>query len=49
VYTRKDHVVRSLAGLKEQLGDCSHMAKKEFTPSEAQNLIKYLNDRFYRF
>ncbi len=49
VYTRKDHVVRSLAGLKEQLEGCSHMAKKEFSPAETQNLIKYLNDRFYRF
>jgi hypothetical protein len=49
VYTRKDHVVRSLAALKEQLEGCSHMAKKEFTPAQTQDLIKYLNDRFYRF
>ena len=49
VYTRKDHVVRSLDGLKQQLQACSHMANKEFTSAEAQNLIKYLNDRFYRF
>lgn len=49
VYSRKDHVVRSLDALKEQLDDCSHMAKKTFSPAEKQNLIKYLNDRFYRF
>ena len=49
VYTRKDHVVRSLDGLKQQFEDCSHMAKKEFSPAEVQNIIKYLNDRFYRF
>jgi len=49
VYTRKNHIVRSLAGLKQQFEGCSHMANKEFSPSETQNIIKYLNDRFYRF
>ena len=49
LYARKDHVVRSLDELKEQLEGCSHMAKKEFSPTETQNIIKYLNDRFYRF
>ena len=49
IYTRKDHVVRSLDGLKQQLLACSHMANKELTPAEMQNLIKYLNERFYRF
>jgi len=49
IYTRKDHLIRSLDALKEQLGDCSHMAKKEFSVIEAQNIIKYLNDQFYQF
>jgi hypothetical protein len=49
IYTRKDHLIRSLDALKEQLGDCSHMAKKEFSAIEAQNIIKYLNDQFYQF
>ena len=49
IYTRKDHLIRSLDTLKEQLGDCSHMAKKEFSAIEAQNIIKYLNDQFYQF
>lgn len=49
VYTRKDHAVRSLDALKEQLGGCSHMANKKFSPAETQDIIKYLNDRFYRF
>ena len=49
LYTRKDHTVRSLDGLKQQLEGCSHMAKKEFSPAERQNVVKYLNDRFYRF
>ena len=49
IYTRKDHLIRSLDALKEQLGDCSHMAKKEFSAIEAQNIVKYLNDQFYQF
>jgi hypothetical protein len=49
VYTRKDHTVRSLDGLKQQFESCSHMAKKEFSQTQAQNIIKYLNDQFYKF
>jgi len=49
VYTRKDRVVRSLDELREQLEGCSHMARKEFSPTEMQDIIKYLNERFYRF
>ncbi len=49
IYTRKDRLVQSLDALKKRLGDCSHMAKKEFSVSETQNIIKYLNDQFYQF
>ena len=49
VYTRKQRTVHSLDGLTQQLQGCSHMAKKEFSPVEMQNLVKFLNDRFYHF
>ena len=49
VYTRADHQVRSLDALKEQLTNCSHMAKQEFSVIETQNILKYLNDTFYQF
>jgi mono/diheme cytochrome c family protein len=49
IYTRKDHLVRSLDALKKQLVSCSHAAKKEFSASEMQDLLKYLNDQFYHF
>jgi CxxC motif-containing protein (DUF1111 family) len=49
VYTRKDRSVRSLDGLKQQLDNCSHMAGKQFSTIETQNLLKYLNDSFYQF
>jgi cytochrome c5 len=49
VLTRTDRVVQSFDALKEQLAGCAHMAKKEFSESEAQDLLKYLNDQFYHF
>jgi hypothetical protein len=49
IYTRKDRVVRSLDALRQQLEGCTHMAKKEFSPTETRNIIKYLNDQFYQF
>ena len=49
VYTAKDHKVRSLGGLKQQVENCTHMAQKEFSPAERQDIVKYLNDQFYRF
>jgi cytochrome c553 len=49
IYTRKDRKVQSLDGLKEQVTGCTHMAEKEFSASEMQDLLKYLNDQFYQF
>ena len=49
IYTRKDRLIRSLNALETRLGDCSHMANKEFSATEKQNIIKYLNDQFYQF
>ncbi len=49
VYTRPNRGIRSLDALKQQLQGCSHMAKKEFSATETQNIVKYLNERFYHF
>ena len=49
VYTRADHKIQSLDALQEQLANCSHMAKQEFSVIETQNILKYLNDQFYQF
>ena len=49
VHTRKDRIVQSLDALKKRLGDCSHIAGKEFSATDTQNIIKYLNDQFYQF
>lgn len=49
IYTRKDRRVGSLDALNAQFQSCSHMTKKEFTPTEVRDLTKFLNDRFYHF
>jgi len=49
VYSRSDRKVKSMAGLKEQMAMCGHAAKLELSESDKQNLVKYLNERFYRF
>jgi len=49
IFTRNDRKVQSLDGLQEQLVSCSHAAKVEFSASETQDLLKYLNDQFYHF
>jgi len=38
-----------LDGLKQQIENCTHMAQKEFSLAERQNVVRYLNDQFYRF
>ena len=49
VYTRKDRRVNSLDALKAQLQGCGHIAEKHFSETEQQDIVKYLNDRFYHF
>jgi mono/diheme cytochrome c family protein len=49
VFTRKDRHVQSLDELKEQVANCTHMAKKQFSASETEDLLKYLNAEFYHF
>ena len=49
VLVRRDRLVQSLDALKEQLANCAHMANREFSPSDAQDLLKYLNDQYYHF
>jgi mono/diheme cytochrome c family protein len=49
MFTRTDRKVQSLDALKKQLVACSHAAKKDFSASEMQDLLKYLNDQFYHF
>jgi mono/diheme cytochrome c family protein len=49
VYTRKARSIQNVDALKQQLESCGHAAKKQFSPTEKQNIVKYLNDQFYHF
>jgi cytochrome c2 len=49
IFTRKDRKIQSLDALNEQLVGCAHAAKVDFSASEMQDLLKYLNDQFYHF
>ena len=49
VFTRKDRRVRSLDALKGQLEACGHAANVNLSAAQKQDLVKYLNDQFYRF
>jgi mono/diheme cytochrome c family protein len=49
VFTRKTRSVQSLDGLKQQLNSCGHASGKELSPAQKQDIVKYLNDQFYRF
>ena len=49
VFTRKSRSVQSLDALKQQLNSCGHASGKELSPGQKQDIVKYLNDQFYRF
>ena len=49
VYTRPNHSIRSLDALQQPLASCGHAVNKQLSATETQNLVKYLNDRFYHF
>ena len=49
VYTRKDRKVQSLDALQQQMSNCGHAVGRTFTETETQNLVKYLNETFYKF
>jgi cytochrome c2 len=49
VYTRKDHKVTSLQELTGQIHNCEHMADVTLGKSQVNDLVKYLNETYYKF
>lgn len=49
VFTRANRRVKSLDALRGQVQACGHMAKQDFSPQQLQDLVRYLNDQYYRF
>lgn len=49
VHTRKDHKVKSLQGLTEQIHNCEHMTDVKLGKNQVNDLVKYLNETYYKF
>lgn len=49
IYTRPDRIVKSVEGLEMRVAGCSKNTGAGFTPEQIQDVVKYLNDTFYKF
>jgi len=49
VYTRKDRKIRTINGLENRVEMCSMNLKTNFTESQNSDIVKFLNDSFYKF
>ncbi len=49
LYSRSDRKVTSLSGLEKRVANCAIAADANWTPAQQQQVIDYLNSRFYRF
>ena len=49
MYTRERRQVKSLRMLGEQLEECTHAAEAPLTDDQKRNVLKYLNEQFYKF
>jgi hypothetical protein len=50
VYTREDRTVKTLDALEKQVNFCMKgAAKAEWTTTETNSVIEYVNNKFYKF
>lgn len=49
VYQRKDRRVTDLAGLSGQITACGHQTNVTPSKEDINNLVKYLNETYYKF
>ena len=49
VYKRKDRSVKNLEGLTQQINSCGHAGNITIGEPQANDLVKYLNETYYRF
>jgi cytochrome c553 len=49
VYTRADRQMRSIADLAGQINACGHAVPRRFSADEVNDLVKFLNEGFYKF
>jgi mono/diheme cytochrome c family protein len=49
LYSRADRKVKTLTGLEKRVANCAIAADANWTSVQQQQVIDYLNSRFYRF
>lgn len=49
VYTRDQRLVRSLDGLRQQIGRCHKATGKNWSPAQVESVVQYLNGKYYKF
>lgn len=49
VYKRKERRVTDLAGINDQITACGHQAEVTLGNEQINNLVKYLNETYYKF
>lgn len=49
VYKRKDRRITSLEALSDQVNNCDHQMKGDVTRDQIHDLVKYLNETYYKF
>lgn len=49
VYTRSNRMVTSLDGLRHQIARCHQATGKNWSAGQVDNVVRYLNNNFYKF
>jgi len=49
IYTREDHKIKTSEGLLAQVERCNHNVGTHFNPDQINDIVKYLNDTYYKF
>jgi mono/diheme cytochrome c family protein len=49
VYKSDKRQVKSLRALGDQLEECTHMAEAPLSDAQKKDVLKYLNEQFYKF
>jgi cytochrome c553 len=49
MYTRANRRISSSDALERQVNACNHQLKKNFDKLEVLDMVKYLNDNYYKF
>ncbi|OGI47864.1 MAG: hypothetical protein A3E57_04260 [Candidatus Muproteobacteria bacterium RIFCSPHIGHO2_12_FULL_60_33] len=49
VYKRKDRQVKNLEGLTQQINSCGHVGDITIGKTQANDLVRYLNETYYKF